>query len=126
MFFNLAIFFGAFGLLLKNVYGTLVPYRDSGDLAAAAFNLGIANPPGYALYVLLTHLGLKILPFGNLAYRANLFSCLWTSLTALLLFKILTKHFSRWASLLAVSLWFFSPAVQRLSIVSEMYSLHAL
>ncbi len=126
MFYSFLLFAGSLGLLLRNVYGTVSPYRDSGDLIAAAASLGIAHPPGYSLYVLLTHIGIQCLPFGNIAYRANVLSCLWTSLTVVLVFHILRKISSAGPALLAVSVWFLSPSVQRLSIVSEMYSLHAL
>ena len=83
MFSSFLVFFGSFALLLKNVYGTVSPYRDSGDLIASAASLGVAHPPGYALYVLLTHAGIQLIHWGNIAYRANLLSCLWTSIAAI-------------------------------------------
>ncbi len=126
MFYNLLILVSSFALFLKNVYGTVAPYRDSGDMAASAASLGIAHPPGYSLYVLITHLGMQILPLGNIAYRANVLSCLWASLTVVLLFQILRKISGAGPALLAAFVWLLMPSAQRLSIVSEMYSLHAL
>src|SRR4051812_3225264 len=81
-----------FGFLLRFSYGVLSPYRDSGDLVAAAASLGIAHPPGYAVYTLLSKIGFLLFPFANLAYRANFLSALWTSLTCALLYKILSKR----------------------------------
>ena len=112
-----------FGFLLKILYGTLAPYRDSGDLVASAFSLGIAHPPGYCFYTLLTKMGMLIFHLGNFAYRTNLLSSLWTSITVGILFMILRKSHHWSASLLALTIWFLSPSVIRLSIVSEMYSL---
>lgn len=104
----------------------LAPYRDSGDLVASAFSMGIAHPPGYGLYTLMTKIGMTIFPFGNFAYRANFLSALWSSIAAGLLFKTLKKFFSAPSALFAILIWFFSPAVIQLSIVSEMYTLNAL
>lgn len=120
------IFFSSFGYLLSRAYGAVAPYRDSGDLIAAASCLGIAHPPGYSFYTLLTHAGMGLIPLGNLAYRANLLSCLWAALAAAVVFKALKSFAGRGAAFLAAAVWALSPAVQRLSLVSEMYTLHAL
>ncbi|MEE8425452.1 MAG: DUF2723 domain-containing protein, partial [Elusimicrobiota bacterium] len=65
---------GLFALYLFSLYPTVAPYRDSGDMAASAFTLGVAHPPGYPLYLLLAHLWLNILPWGNAAFRLNALS----------------------------------------------------
>ena len=93
MSFSLLVL-SSFGFLLTKVYGTLAPYRDSGDLAVSAVTLGIAHPPGYAFYTLLTHAGLQILRFGNRAYQVNLLSCLWTALAVAVLFSTLKRSFN--------------------------------
>ncbi len=46
---------------------------DSGEMAAAAWNLGLPHPPGYPLVSLLGHLFTWI-PLGSPAYRFNLLS----------------------------------------------------
>src|SRR5579871_4038006 len=46
---------------------------DSGEMAAAAFNLGLSHPPGYPLFDLAGHLACQ-LPLGTAVYRLNLFS----------------------------------------------------
>ena len=122
---NSLLFLGSFAFLLKNVYGTVSPYRDSGDLISSAFSLGIAHPPGYSLYTLLTRAGIAVLPLGNVAYRVNVLSSVWTSLTVVLIFQIARKITSAWPALVAAMVWFLSPSVLRLSAVSEMYSLYA-
>ena len=47
--------------------------------------LGVPHPPGYPLYVLLSH-GFSHLPFGSLAYRINLMSAVFGALTVALVF----------------------------------------
>ena len=51
----------------------LPPYRDSGEMASAAWTLGVAHQPGYPLYIISAKL-VSLLPLGNPAWRLNLFS----------------------------------------------------
>ena len=115
-----------FGFLLRMSYGVISPYRDSGDLVASAYSLGIAHPPGYAFYTVLTKLGMWVFPLGNPAYQTHFFSALWTSITVGIIFKILQKWVDWPAALIAMSVWFFSASVIHLSMVSEMYTLNGL
>lgn len=121
-----ALFLLSFGFLLRIQYGVLAPYRDSGDLVAAAATLGIAHPPGYPLYVLCAKAWTLLFPFANLAYRVNLFSAVSSALAAVFLYIALTKWVSRSAACAAAAAWILAPSVVQLSIVSEMYALNAL
>jgi len=60
-----------------------VTFEDSGELAAAAYNLGVPHEPGYPLWTMLgwtfTHLR-----FGDVAYRLNLMSAFFSALGAAL------------------------------------------
>jgi len=116
----------SFGFLLHKLYGVLAPYRDSGDLVAAAYSLGIAHPPGYGFYTIITKIGMLLFPFGNVAYRANFLSALWTSLAIGIFYCALRKFVRPASAVVALLIWIVSPAVIQLSIVSEMYSLNAL
>nr|XP_028586377.1 transmembrane protein 260 isoform X3 [Podarcis muralis] len=49
-----------------------VPGGDSGELITAAYELGVAHPPGYPLFTLLAKLAIELLPFGSVAFRVNL------------------------------------------------------
>jgi len=63
---------------------TLAPsvvFVDSGELIVAARSLGVAHPPGFPLYVLLTHLA-TVVPIGNIAVRVNLASALFGGLAS--------------------------------------------
>ena len=63
---------------------TLAPsvvFVDSGELIVAARSLGVAHPPGFPLYVLLTHLA-TVVPIGNIAVRVNFASALFGALAS--------------------------------------------
>jgi 4-amino-4-deoxy-L-arabinose transferase-like glycosyltransferase len=49
---------------------------DGGDLAAAAWNLGVPHPPGYPTYTLLGWLFTR-LPVGTIAFRTNIMSAVF-------------------------------------------------
>lgn len=54
-------------------------WLDAGELGAAAGELGVAHPPGFALFTLLTHGLMRGAPLGELAWRANLASVFFLS-----------------------------------------------
>ena len=62
-------------------------FDDSLEFQVVLPTLGIAHPTGYPLYTLLGWLSTRLLPFGDAAYRANLFSALTASLTVVLLYR---------------------------------------
>ena len=120
------LFLAAFGLFLATLYPSLSPYRDSGDMAASAYTLGVAHPPGYPLYVLAAKAAGLLLPLGNPAYRDNVLSALLgaAALAALLAFLAGRLGSGPWIpALLAAGA---APAFWTLSQVSEMYTLNAL
>ncbi len=60
---------------------TLAPgvgFTDSGELAVAAYTLGIPHSPGFPLYVLLGW-AFSHIPFGSAAWRLNLLSAIWAA-----------------------------------------------
>ncbi|GAB4506082.1 MAG: DUF2723 domain-containing protein [Anaerolineales bacterium] len=60
---------------------TLAPgvgFTDSGELAVAAYTLGIPHSPGFPLYVLLGWVFGHI-PLGSVAWRLNLMSAVWAA-----------------------------------------------
>jgi Protein of unknown function (DUF2723) len=54
---------------------------DGADLTTAAATLGVPHPPGYPTYITIGFLFSK-LPIGNIAYRLNLMSAVFTALAA--------------------------------------------
>ncbi|HEA46984.1 MAG TPA: DUF2723 domain-containing protein, partial [bacterium] len=55
-----------------------------------AYTLGITHPPGHPIYCLLGRL-FTFLPFGPVAYRVNLMSAFFASLTIVLIYLIILK-----------------------------------
>ncbi|MFA6029515.1 MAG: DUF2723 domain-containing protein [Elusimicrobiota bacterium] len=128
-----ALFAGVFATYLASAYPTLSPYRDSGDLAAAALTLGVAHPPGYPLYALLGRTWLWLCAAGNPAYRLHALSALLGALAALALYLALTRRprgetpsgRDLLSAACAALLLALAPAFRHLCVVSEMYSLLA-
>lgn len=118
---------------LFSSYPTLSSYRDAGDMAAGAWTLGVAHPPGYPFFVLLGRAWTTLLPFGSPAYRLNVLSALAAGLAVAL---------TAWAAARAAraagrerpnppALWAAvtlaaAPAFWHLATLSEMYALNAL
>ncbi|HEY4101911.1 MAG TPA: DUF2723 domain-containing protein [Gemmatimonadales bacterium] len=59
-----------------------VTFWDAGEFIVAAKILGIPHPPGTPLFVLLTHVWGLIVPFGQYAWRINLFSAVCSAAAA--------------------------------------------
>lgn len=74
------VFAGALLLYLFTLAPT-VTLVDSGELIVASAKLGVAHPPGFPLYLLLTHL-LSFVPVGSVAVRVHFASALFGALAA--------------------------------------------
>ncbi len=59
---------------------------DSGEFQLIAADLGIGHPPGYPLYTMASGLWARILPFGTVPFRVNLFSAVLAATTLTLCF----------------------------------------
>jgi len=101
--------------------------EDSAELAAGAHVLGIVHATGYPVYLLLLKAWTLLLPIGEIAYRANLFSAV-CAVGALLAFRRMMVTLTDLplaamaaAALLGVSETFWSQAVR-----AEVYTLHVL
>ncbi|HBC47805.1 MAG TPA: hypothetical protein DCZ43_12225 [candidate division Zixibacteria bacterium] len=106
---------------------------DSGELAMAAKNLGVAHPTGYPLYTLLGRI-FAILPIGSLIFRVNLLSLLFTAFASgflyLLISEIITERSSTFLeegiSAAAALFVAFSPVWWDQGTTNEVYSLNLL
>ncbi len=120
---------GVFAVLLA-LYAATAPrtvaFEDDGLFILAARSLGLPQPPGYPLFVLLGKLA-SLLPLGSLAYRVHLVSAVCGAATCAVLWLVLQQLFqdrlASWAGalLLGVSAAFWSQA-----IIAEVYTLHTL
>lgn len=122
-----AIFLLVFSVYLFTLFPSVAPYRDSGEMVSVAHTLGVAHPPGYPLYTLVSKLFILLVPFGSEGYRLNVLSALAGGLTAFLLFRILLALSIRGAFAACLALVFsFSYLQWYLSLVPEMYTLNTL
>jgi tetratricopeptide (TPR) repeat protein len=120
----------AFVLYLLSATPGLAPYRDSGDMAASAWTLGVAHPPGYPLYLLLGRLWAQLLALGGVAYRLHALSALAgaaaAGIAAWAVARAGEDSEGLFGGAVAGALLALSPAFWHLSLVSEMYSLNGL
>ncbi len=125
----------AFGLYWRTLAPGLLG-GDSGEFQFAAWVGGFAHPTGYPLYLLLGRLWTHGLPFGDPAWRMNLFSALWAT-TAVGLFYGLARQVlgliarpaglwaMRAAALAAAALCAVTPTFWSQAVIAEVYALNA-
>jgi hypothetical protein len=122
----------AVAAVLGGVYAlTLLPGAGySPDTAEMQFSgrlLCVTHPTGYPTYLLLLHLFSRLVPFGSYAFAANLFSAVCSVLACLVLRLLLLRLGVRSQIATATAIAFgLTPTFWRMSIVAEVYSLHAL
>ena len=116
-------------LFLCAYFATLYPSvagGDSGELIAAAAEHGVAHPPGYPLYTMLTAAA-AALPIGTVAWRANAASALFAAIAAALLaFTVATLTGRWWAGAAAAIAFALSPVVWLYATSAEVFSLNNL
>ncbi len=99
---------------------------DSGELITAAWDFGVAHPPGYPLYTLLASLFCRM-PFAEIAWRVNLLSALCDALAAGLLCLLVARATQRSAAgFVAGGLWAFCELIFRYAVCAEVFALNNL
>ncbi len=99
---------------------------DSAELTTAAYSLGLVHSPGYPIYLLLTHIFIK-LPIADVGYRVNLFSGLASAVNVGVLIAIIKLMTGRHLPAIAAGLSFgLSYYVWSASVVAEVYALQGL
>ena len=63
---------------------------DNGELTTAAYFLGVGHAPGYPFYTLMSKL-FTYIPFGNIAWRTNLFSGTCAAISIIFFYLIMVK-----------------------------------
>jgi len=130
---TLALF--SLALYVKTAAPTVLT-ADGGEFQFVPYIAGIAHPTGYPLYTMLGWLWSHVLPFGDVAYRMNLFSALWAAvavtllyMTSILFLRLIslsippeTLHVS---ALVATATFAFSQTFWSQAIIAEVYSLNA-
>uniref|UniRef100_A0A8C9VTG0 Transmembrane protein 260 n=1 Tax=Scleropages formosus TaxID=113540 RepID=A0A8C9VTG0_SCLFO len=104
-----------------------VPGGDSGELITAACELGVAHPPGYPLFTLLSSLAMTFLPSVSPAHSVNLLSGLLGSMASgTLCFTVCRLAGPGPGAVLAGGVFALSLLTWRWSVVAEVFSLNNL
>jgi hypothetical protein len=118
---QVVLFFLCLVVLLRTMVPTLYTL-DSAELATGVATLGIVHAPGYPLYLLSAHL-FTLLPFGDIAFKINLFSVICLALTVAILYGLLNNLLAdRWVALAATLVFAWSYRVWSAGLVTEIYA----
>lgn len=118
------LFIAAFALYARTVAPGVLD-DDGGEFQTNMYRLGVSHT-GYPLYFLLGKLWTLIVPVGNIAYRANLFSSLFGALTVVLIYITMrTVVTSRPASILTAALFAVSRVEWSQSVIPRVYTLNS-
>ncbi len=100
-------FLVALGLYLATLAPTILP-ADSGEFQIVGPLLGVAHPPGYALFTLLAK-AFSLLPVGEVAWRVNLMGAVTGALTLVIVGRTTRRlSGSPWGGLVAAATLGFS------------------
>jgi transmembrane protein TMEM260 (protein O-mannosyltransferase) len=96
--------------------------EDSGAFLTAAYEFGILHPPGYPLWCLLARAFATLLPFGDFAWRVNLFSGFSSALACALGWRLLRRRGVGSAGAVSgAALAGLADAVWGQSVIAEVY-----
>lgn len=129
----------AFALFLRTLAPGLL-WGDSAEFQFAAWLGGFAHPTGYPLYLMSGWLWTHALPWGDPAWRMNLFSAVWGGVAVGLVYLVAVRAlrlldgavgrsaaplFQRLVALCAAAIFAASPTFWSQAVVAEVYTLHA-
>ncbi len=121
------VFLAAFALYLRTTCPTLGGAFDSEEFQHAAYTLGIAHATGYPLYLLIGKIFTTLVPIGNVAYRMNLLSALFTATAVTFVYlsalQLTRRHI---ASVATAAFFATNVAVWRQAGVASIGPLHLL
>lgn len=132
---SLLVFLGALTVYLLTLAPGLTWAHygyDGGELITASRTLGIAHPPGYPTYLLLSRL-LTTLPVGEVAWRYNVFSAVCVAVAAAFVAatagvlqrqRVSAPTKGRYVQIAAGLSFAFMPLVWGQATITEVYSLN--
>jgi hypothetical protein len=120
-----------FGFYLSTLAPTVLYYErplflDTAMLQVQAAVLGMTHPTGYPTWVMLTHL-FTYLPFGDVAYRTNLASAVYATLSVFVIFCCCLLISKRLLAAVVGALSFgLGTTLWSQAVIAEVYTLNAL
>jgi hypothetical protein len=122
-YIGIVVFFALFSLYWVTMPKSIA-LEDDGLFIQSSYFLGVAHPPGYPFYTLLSWAWAQI-PLGEIAYRLHLFSGMFGALSGVLLtliaFRIIRNP---WIAVLSGLMLGVSKIVWSQSIIAEVYSMN--
>ena len=86
---GVVLFLAHVSLHLRHLAGS-IGWRDAAELCSSAYNLGIAHPTGYPLYVLVGRC-VCLVPLGDVPFRMALLSGFCQAFAALFVYRLLRR-----------------------------------
>jgi len=114
------LIFAAIGIFFAVPFET---FGDGTEFAISSAVLGISHPPSYPLFIIISKF-FYWLPFGNVAFRVNLFSALTAATTAFLVYKLYKGNYLD--KLFLAIITFFSRTFFENAVTGEVYALNLL
>ena len=116
----------AFSLYLRTLAPSVISIADDTlEFQLVAQRGAIPHPSGYPLYALLLTLSARLLPFGDVAFRANLLSALAASLAVAFTYLVARQmRLSHVAALFSAVLLAIVPTFWAHATIAEVYALH--
>ncbi|MBI5879504.1 MAG: DUF2723 domain-containing protein [Chloroflexi bacterium] len=100
---------------------------DPGEYQMVLGALGVAHPTGYPLYTLVGHLFTRVVPFGSIAWRVNLFSAVAGAGACLALYGLLHRlGVQRWIAICVSFLFAISADAWFYATMAQTYALNSL
>jgi hypothetical protein len=107
---------------------TLAPsvlWSDEAEFQLQTAVLGVPHQTGYPLYILVGKLWTLLVPLGSIAYRINLLSAVWGTLTTLLVYLAIKRVMGeRLAAFIAAAALAVSPAFWQQSSIAGVRTFH--
>ena len=121
---GLLLALGAFALYFRTLAPSVATiFDDSLEFQFVLPSLGIAHPTGYPLYTMAGWLFTHIVPLGDMAYRANLFSAVGAAVAVGFFYlAVLEMTNRRAASLVATVALAVTPVFWSQATIAEVYS----
>ncbi len=114
--------------LLTLAPGVISLNDDTLEFQLVAVRGAIPHPSGYPLYAILLTLFVRLFPFGEMAWRANLLSAIFgaiaVGITYLAARRLLSNGIPRFAAIAVAGIFAFSPTFWSQATVAEVYTLH--
>jgi len=121
------VYFFAFLTFLINHSSLYLFGGDSSEFSLVGSMWGVAHPPGYPLYTLLSNLVTRLIPISTITWRISLISSLSTIFASYFIYKLLRfMKVGNLVSLFSASFYVLLYPIWLYSLVPEVFALHNL